>query len=249
MPPGLEAQRAKILGLIANAPDLTFVRHRGNIGDDLIHAGTRRLLADTRYREIGTWDLSAAEGDTALITGSGGWCVPVHHQLPGALPILEQRFRRVIILPSTFDLAEPVVRGALERTRALVFARERRSFEQIRSICNADLGHDCAFFFDFRPYRRRGAGRLVAWRTDAESARANVPPGNDDISSRCFGLDHWLWTIARYQTVTTDRAHVMIAAAMLGKRVEFHGTIYHKVPAIAEYSLSGFPVSLARDFG
>jgi len=242
VPKGLEAQRQRILGLLAGAPDVALFRHRGNIGDELIVAGTRRLLADIPYREVGTWDMPDAGGHTALIVGSGGWCVPFHHQLPGALPLIEQRFARVIILPSTFDLAEPLVRQALERTKALVFARERRSYEQIRHLCQAELGHDCAFFFDFTPYRRPGKGRLIAYRTDGESARRSLPEGNNDISLTCFGLDHWLWTIARHASVATDRAHVMIAAALLGKSVGYHGTMYHKVPAIAEYSLSGFPV-------
>jgi exopolysaccharide biosynthesis predicted pyruvyltransferase EpsI len=241
-PAGLEAQRSKILGLLADAPDVTFFRHRGNIGDDLIHAGTRRLLADIPHREVGTWDMQNAHGHTAIVTGSGGWCVPFHHQLPAALPLIEERFQRVIILPSTFDLAEPVVRDALQRTKALVFARERASYEQIRDVCHADIGHDCAFFFDFGPYRRRGSGRLIAWRTDGESKRTDLPPENHDISVACFGLDHWLWTIARHATVATDRAHVMIAAALLGKHIEYHGTNYHKVAAIAEYSLSDFPL-------
>lgn len=242
-PTGLEKYRKRLLDVIVAAPDVTFFRHRGNIGDDLIHAGTRRLLADISYREIGTWDMQNAHGHTALITGSGGWCIPFHHQLPSALPLIEERFEKVIVLPSTFDLAEPVVRKALERTKALVFARERESYEQIRHLCNADIGHDCAFFFDFGPYRRRGSGRLVTFRTDGESARTDVPAGNDDISVTCFGLDHWLWTIARHADVATDRAHVMIAAALMGKDVEYHRTSYHKVPAIAEFSLSGFPVS------
>lgn len=241
-PAGLDAQRDKILRLVADAPDVAFIRHRGNIGDDLIHAGTRRLLADIPHREVGTWDLQNAHGHTAVITGSGGWCVPFHHQLPQALPLVEERFHRVIILPSTFDLTEPIVRNALQQTKALVFARERESYEQIRHVCNADIGHDCAFFFDFEPYRRRGSGHLLAYRTDAESASATVPAGNNDVSVTCFGLDHWLWTIARHETVETDRAHVMIAAAMLGKRVEYRGTNYHKVPAIAAYSLSGFSI-------
>jgi hypothetical protein len=34
----------------------------------------------------------------------------------------------------------------------------------------------------------------------------------------------------------------MIAAAMLGKRVEYRSSLYHKVPAIAEFSLGEFPV-------
>jgi len=244
-PAGLEAQRARVIELIAGAGDVAFIRHRGNIGDDLIHAGTRRLLGGVSYREVGTWDLGDARGDIALITGSGGWCLPFHHQLPQALPVIEERFRRVIILPSTFDLAEPIVREALQRTKALVFARERESYEQIRDVCNAEIAHDCAFFFDFTPYRARESGHLVAYRTDAESTRPSLPAENNDVSVTCFGLDHWLWTIARHKTVETDRAHVMIAAAMLGKRVIYSGTNYHKVPAIAAYSLQEFSVSPA----
>lgn len=243
-PADLETLRRRLLALVADAPDVTFFRHRGNIGDELIHAGTRRLLADVPYREVATWDMQDAHGHTALITGSGGWCIPFHHQLPQVLPLVEERFERVIILPSTFDLAEPLVRATLQRTKALVFARERASYEQIRQVCNADIGHDCAFFFDYRPYQRDGGkGRLLAYRTDGESARAGVPPGNNDISVACHNLDQWLWSIARHVTVATDRAHVMIASALIGKHVEYHGTNYHKVPAIAEYSLSGFPVS------
>lgn len=238
----LAAQRNHILGLIAGAPDLTFIRGRGNLGDDLIHAGTRRLLADLRYREIGVWDMGGAGGHTALVCGSGGWCVPFHAQLPGALPLIEERFERVIVLPSSFDLGEPTVREALQRTKALVFAREREFYAQISRVCDADIGHDCAFHFDFGPYRRQGRGELIAFRTDADSVRSKLPAGNDDISLTCFGLDHWLWTVASYDAVATDRAHVLIAAAMLGKRVRFHGTYYHKVSGIADYSLSDFPV-------
>ncbi|MGA2274177.1 MAG: polysaccharide pyruvyl transferase family protein [Bryobacteraceae bacterium] len=248
-PAGLEAQRTKILALVADAPDVTFFRGRGNIGDDLIHAGTRRLLADIPHREVGTWDMQNAHGHTAILTGGGAWCVPFHYQLPAALPLIEERFERVIILPTSFDLAEPVVRDALRKTKALVFARERQSYEQIREVCQADIGHDCAFFYDFSPYQRPGRGCLVAYRTDGESNRRDVPANNADISLTCLGLDHWLWTIAHHDTVATDRAHVMIAAAMLGKRVEYHGTTYHKVPAIAEYSLSGFPVVYTEHSG
>jgi exopolysaccharide biosynthesis predicted pyruvyltransferase EpsI len=241
--PGLTVQRERMRRLVADAPNVTFFRHKGNIGDDLIHAGTRQLLADIPYREVGTWDMDKAYGHTALVAGSGGWCIPFHHQLPGALPLIEARFERVIILPSTFDLSEPVVRHAIQRTKARVFARERASYEQIRDICNAEIGHDCAFFFDFSPYRRHGSGHLIAYRTDKESARANVPAENNDVSLTCSSLDHWLGTIARCERVSTDRAHVMIAAALLGKQVAYHETSYHKVPAIAEYSLSGFPAS------
>jgi exopolysaccharide biosynthesis predicted pyruvyltransferase EpsI len=42
--------------------------------------------------------------------------------------------------------------------------------------------------------------------------------------------------------VKTDRAHVMIAAALLGKVVEYWTSSYHKVPSIADYALKSFPV-------
>ena len=245
-PADLRQQAEKFSALLADAEDITYFRHRGNLGDELICAGARRLLSGFFYRELGTWDMQDARGHTALITGSGGWCIPFHHQLPQALLEIESRFERVIVLPSTFDLGEPVVREALQRTKALVFARERHSYEQIRSICNADIGHDCAFHFDFKPYRREGRGLLTVYRTDAESAQSPDQQSKDDISVVCFGLDHWLWTIARHEKVVTDRAHVMIAAALLGKEVAYTGTNYHKVPAIAEYSLAHLPVHRLR---
>jgi exopolysaccharide biosynthesis predicted pyruvyltransferase EpsI len=142
------------------------------------------------------------------------------------------------------------VRDALSRTKALIFAREQVSFEAIRSLCHADIAHDCAFFFDFRAYRRsrrHSHGLLRAYRTDREAPGSPVPDGNNDISVTCESLDHWLWTISRYETVQTDRAHVMIAAALLGKHVQYRASSYHKVPAIAEFALRGFPVSRQQD--
>jgi hypothetical protein len=231
--------------MLQAAPDVTFFRHRGNIGDELIHAGTRQLLSTISYKEVGTWNMQKACGHTALITGSGGWCQPFHHQLPAALTEIEERFCEVIILPSSFDLAEPTVRNTLEKTRALVFALEWDSYRQIQDTCRADIGHDCAFFFNFQPYRQCGhsQGSLIAFRTDNESGRAELPLGNNDISSTAFGLDHWLWLISAHGAIFTDRAHVMIAASQLGKRVFYHRTKYHKVSAIADYSLREYPLT------
>ena len=104
------------------------------------------------------------------------------------------------------------------------------------------MAHDCALFFNFEPYRRRGHGILTACRTDSESTLGSLPVNNADISQSCETLDEFLWTIARHELVRTDRAHVMIAAAMLGKRVEYWPSNYHKLHAIAEFSLANYPV-------
>ena len=242
----LERSRARLLHAIGAPADLTFVRTPGNIGDLLIHAGTRQLLANVPHREVELAELKHCEGDTVLISGGGAWCGPFH-SLPGHVPVAEQRFRRVIVLPSSFDTAIPRVREVLGQTRATVFAREEVSYGMIRDLCAADLAHDCAFFFDFEPYRQAGQGVLTAFRTDQESAFASVPRGNNDVSATCHDLEDWLHTIARHELVRTDRAHVTIAAALLGKRVEYLASSYHKVPAIIDYGLRGLPVTRLPD--
>ena len=156
--------------------------------------------------------------------------------------MVEERFQSVIVLPSTFDISAEIVANALKKTKALVFARELDSYRQIQALCRADLAHDCAFFFDYEKYKREGTGILNAFRTDAESRKDPLPEDNVDISVACAGLEEWLWTLSKYEIVRTDRAHVMIAAAMLGKRVEYKSSNYHKVPAIARYALQGYPV-------
>ena len=237
----VEDSREVLLRAIGEPEDLTFIRLYGNIGDDLIYAGTRQLLARRSYTEVNVRSLSGASGHTAVVAGGGCWCGP-YHDVAAHLPLIENNFKRVIIMPSSFDVSVPFVSATLAATKALVFARERESFNGISQLCNANIAYDCAFYFDYRPYLRHGEGCLAAFRIDKESVRSVIPEGNDDFSRSCSSLDEWLWTIARHAEVKTDRAHVMIAAALLGKTVDYRTSSYHKVPAIADYALKSFPV-------
>jgi GT2 family glycosyltransferase len=237
------ASRAALLDEIGDGHDLVFVRGLGSVGDELIWAGTRNLLEEYVYREINLEELSSSSGDTALLAGSGAWCRSYHEWMPRALAIAELRFDRVIVLPSSFEVDEDAVREALARTDATVFAREPASFEAIAGLCRARAAHDCAFFVDFSGYRGEGTGTLDAFRTDREATEGELlVPGNDDISVTSESLEAWLATIARHALVRTDRAHVMIAAALMGKEVEFAPSNYHKLESIADGSLSAFPV-------
>jgi len=242
----LETSRAKLLGALAGASDITVIRNPGPIGDHLIHAGLRRLLKGIDYREVGLWKLDGERGEVAILSGSGGWC-KTHQHLPPYLQRIERQFERVIVFPSSFDTTVKSVRKALSRTRALVFAREFTSYEQIRQLCRSEIAHDSAFFFDFDPYQRPGHGTLLAFRTDREAVAECVPAGNRDIAAACESLDEFLWTIARHEVVMTDRAHVMIAAALLGKQVHFSPSNYHKLPGLAASSLQSYSVSFVPD--
>jgi hypothetical protein len=239
----IDESRRALLDVIGSAPDLTLVRPFGNYGDELIWAGTRELLKGHVYREIGIDQVAAASGELAVISGGGAWSRRYNEMMPEALAIAELRFERVIVLPSSFEVSEDRVRAALERTNATVFARERESFEQIRGLCKARLAHDCAFFADYSNYGASGDGELNAFRVDGERLGVReVPADNVDISSDAESLDDWLRTIDRHAVVNTDRAHVMIAAAMLGKEVRYAPNSYFKVEAIAEFALGGFNV-------
>jgi GT2 family glycosyltransferase len=224
-----------LLDCIGQAPELTLVRGLGNQGDELIWDGTRQLLSGHVYREIGIRDLAVAGGDTALLTGGGAWSRAYHEHMPTVLAIAESRFRRVIVLPSTFDLGVDRVRDALARTRAIVFAREPESYRRISGLCDARLAHDCAFYFDYDSYRQPGSGTLHAFRTDLEASGAfEHPIDNDDISATAASLEDWLSVISRHERVETDRAHVMIAAALMGKEVGYAPGAYFKVSALAQ---------------
>ena len=237
----VEDSRDVLLRAIGEPEDLTFIRLYGNKGDELIYAGTRQLLARRFYKEVSVRNLCGVSGHTALVAGGGCWCGP-YHDVAVHLSLIENKFERVIIMPSSFDVSVAAVRSILAVTKALVFARERKSFDDICRLCDAKIAYDCAFFFDYRPYLRHGEGCLVAYRTDDESVLSVIPENNHDISKSCSSLDEWLWTIARHAVVKTDRAHVMIAAALLGKTVDYGTSSYHKVPAIADYALRSFPV-------
>ena len=226
--------REALLAEIGAHPDLTFMRGIGNRGDELIWAGTRELLSGHVYREIGVDELASSEGDVVVLAGSGAFSRAYHEWMPRALAVAELRFDRVIVLPSSFDPGEDAVRRALERTSATVFAREPESLRRIEGLCRARFAYDCAFFFDFSPWRGEpGEGTLNAFRTDREAAGHERPVDDDDISVTCASLDDWLATIARHAVVRTDRAHVMIAAALLGKEVEYASGSWHKVEALA----------------
>jgi GT2 family glycosyltransferase len=238
-----EESRRTIFEAIGDSADVTYFPGIGNVGDALIQAGNARLLASLRPRQAPLTEIPFRRGHTAVLSGGGAWCAPYHEIMPHALREAERRFERVVVLPSSFDPSVPAVRQALTGTAAVVLAREPESFRRIQPLCRTALALDAAFFFDFDPYRQAGKGTLNAYRTDRESAgEAEIPADNDDISATSRTLDEWLERIARHAVVRTDRAHVMIAAALLGKRVEYRPSLYHKVPAIAEFALREYPV-------
>jgi polysaccharide pyruvyl transferase len=232
--PTLEQSRELLLESL-DSTDITFCRLHGNMGDFLIDAGAERLLEGIVHRTVWRADLPGLSGETLIVGGSGAWCSYWY----GAIAQVMQAssgFDRIVVFPSTFDVSDPAVCDLVGRTRATLYAREWVSEAGLRSIgAEVVLAHDTAFFFDYEPFRKRGQGVLRAFRTDPERALGNIPLDSVDISARCSTLDEWLHRIAEVHEVHTDRAHVMIAAALLGKRVRYRPCGYFKVDALAEW--------------
>lgn len=93
-------------------------------------------------------------------------------------------------------------------------------------------------------------GRLLrAGRIDKERAAGReILKGNQDVSELfAYGVNdeksaflaarHFLDFIARYDWIETDRLHVCIGAALLGKTVIFHPNSYFKNEAVYRHSL------------
>ena len=107
-------------------------------------------------------------------------------------------------------------------------------------------------FFELGATRGKG-GIGGFFRADVEAIGSTLPPGNADLSTiyeygtrnrelTTYTTIRLMKYINRYTVVRTDRLHICIAAAMLGKKVEFHPNSYFKCKAVYEYSLKNrFP--------
>lgn len=94
----------------------------------------------------------------------------------------------------------------------------------------------------------RGGGTINVFRLDGEATGIAIPPDNADLSTifmygvapkpvACHATRSLLATLDRFDEVRTNRLHVGISAALLGKRVLLHANNYYKIRAIYEFSL------------
>lgn len=86
------------------------------------------------------------------------------------------------------------------------------------------------------------------FRDDVEAIGKTLPPDNADLSKiyeygtqnrelTDYTVARLMKHINRFDHIHTDRLHICIAAALLGKKVDFHPNSYFKCKAVYEYSL------------
>lgn len=214
----------------------------GNRGDGVITHAAKTLMQAGGVQH-------SPDSDAVIVMGGGG-LIPRYPHLRRALREIDKD-KTLCILPST-------VVGAWDDIKRfpnhLLFSRELYTHrEAIKNGVNSLFCDDLAFCLDYSPYAaqvdKNTQGTLTAFRTDKERLEGgDLPEGNVDLS---FVGRQGKWTlencdapavefieeINRFEHVRTDRLHIAIIAACLGKQVDFHPNNYFKNKAVYAASL------------
>ena len=242
----IRSKFAELAEQIKSLSRFQFVWAPGNWGDAIIRSGTLLFFQQlgVSYTQI-TDPTQADPSLPAVLSGSGGFC-KFWNWSPWATKMLLQRCPKVIVLPSSYEAASLDL--ASESGRLMLYAREMVSYAQVQSRYQSAFCPDMAFWN--QPADCGAAIReelLNAFRTDRESRGYHLNyTGNRDISLECDHLGdsrRFFQEIAAYARVCTDRTHVAIAAAMLGRPVDFFPNAYHKNESLFESTLHGFNVT------
>ncbi len=239
---------AETLRGIAQGRPFVFVLNPGNWGDSLIRAGAEAFLAHYGFRciranlrdfrgnpgKVEELRLALKHPDPVFLFNGNGMMKPGNKRLP-EVAALTQRFSTAIFLPATYSF-DPRSLDFLPNSHFLI----REEAQSRRFLPQAPLFHDMAVFLTF-PGVPPGQGVGFMFRRDSEApADQKIPRGNVDISDRGktdTPIDGFIAHIARFQTVHTNRLHVGIAAALLGRDCHLYANGYSKNAAIHDHSL------------
>ena len=225
-----------------------YLSNSGNWGDGLIREATLRFLERMQLRVVELpvylrtmhdrirWASAISRRGTLLVQGSGAWSSVSSH-LAGRVNKVSRWFRRVVVLPSSFE-----IRPA--RNNIICFSRDR--FESMQTVPDATFCHDLAF--SLGPIDPVAPGEGEAWfmRGDAERhPLAPVHPDSVDLS--VLGRNLWradvaglFQRLAQYAVIHTDRLHLAIGAMLLGRIVHLYPSRLFKIRAIYRSSIEPY---------
>ncbi|UIY43252.1 polysaccharide pyruvyl transferase family protein [Methylobacterium radiotolerans] len=239
-----------------------YLPNGGNLGDALLNIGGYQLLRSLNWapRVVANYqpdDLIGVRG--VVLAGGGNWKEGYYESHVRHLRSFLEAGGKLIVLPSSFDGF--ISYFSKYASQITLFARERTSLGHLIAVPELKervfLCPDLAFAVEHPRFQalaeRRGDGTLYALRTDVEAKGLCVPPENFDISSLWNGqawasesacLEPILAAselISQYDIVHTDRLHISILSAMLGRTVVMKPNSYFKNRGVFEYSLSTLP--------
>ncbi len=233
---------------------VVYCANPGNAGDAIIAHATFQLFEklDIKPEIIKHEEIV---NDKIIFYAGGGNLVEGKYK--NAYHFINNNYRQnqeIILLPHTVHGYDELLLSAKNLT---IFCREKTSYQYLQAIGFPSerlfLSHDMAFHLSktsFQEYLRKGEGIANCFRTDQESARtSDIPNDNLDIS---LSWNSGLWHrpdfaknvthnlasyLSAFETVKTDRLHVAILAAIMGKKVVLYPNNYYKIKAVYEYSI------------
>jgi exopolysaccharide biosynthesis predicted pyruvyltransferase EpsI len=236
--------------------EVWYLPNPGNGGDGLIAAATFELAkkhrCDLKYVNVEEQqDFNST--DKIVLYAGGGNLIPEYSECRGAIAKWHEQAALFILLPHT-------IAGHLDllsclRENVFLICRERVSYAYVTWAApkaRALLMHDAAFHLPISKFRKnywKPENRVLhCFRQDKESCRSEWPSNNLDISNfyvfegqdsviESYVARQMLAFIQAFPVIHTDRLHVAIGAALLGKEVVLFPNSYYKNEAIYEFSL------------
>lgn len=233
----------------AQGKRVIFIPNPGNWGDGLIRYGAKRFLYDYGiehtelvYEKRGMKSLLIpyllrAKNYLFIYSGGSAWGYHYHHGYD-RIAMISKFTDNIIVLPSSYFFNPTLARAVLFR---------RDEFESKTFCPQSIFCHDMAIYliargltYDFGPPE---VERGNLYRRDKESSR-RFEDVADSVDLSALGDhmsngDDFLREIARYGHIITDRLHVGIGAAILGRPVDLYSGDDFKIGAIYKSSLKG----------
>lgn len=248
--PEFDALAARIKDILQGRPAIFFI-NPGNWGDSLIREGAEAFLRhyDIPYTPIKFKDIlkkritleeakASSRHPAPVMIYNGCGAFSPHYKTLSRVTKLANEFETAVFLPSTYALE--INRSAFPKDSHF-FVRDR--FESQNQMPDCQFCHDMAFFLKpvaSEPILEHG----TFFREDAEAPQGfMVPKNNYDISKAGRAhtpIDRFLEKIGQYKSISTNRLHVGIAAALLGRQTLIQANDYFKIRAIYHSSMRDY---------
>ena len=220
----------------------------GNYGDHLIWSGCINLfnLINLNFNQLSYEELLVTrerKSRILVIPGSGAMTLRWHEWLPELVIRMSKIYKKVIIMPSEYEIHVDIVFKALTLSNVYPMARDVTSYNQIKKISKALIAPDPALWaLKFLPHNKIVSDTknpLIALRDDlgSELIKNNfiISKSNLDISLSVNSLEDFIVTINKYNQIVTDRLHVLVASVMLGKKVYYLDPANEKITRYIQF--------------